>query len=150
MIPKDLSLNLDQECFKKTLSYYRLKSNPEEVVALQFLYKHSHGSHNVRDQIIFGILNSGGENLYKEKVTKDEKYWGKKVEENFELVERVVDTLFQWFGTIVGNSALRQFQETIDMVYQSRKTPFEELPSKLNDKDPFIAQLAKWRLETGM
>jgi hypothetical protein len=149
MIPKDLTLNLDQECFKKTLSFYRLSANPEEVVALQFLYKHSMGNLSLRDLIIQAILNKGGYNAYGEKVTKDEKHWGVAIEENYELVERVVDTLFQWFGTVVGVSTMRQFQETIDMVYQCKKIPFEELPLKIHDKDPFIAQLSQWRLETG-
>ena len=83
MIPKNLTLNLDQECFKKTLSFYRLKQNPEEVIALQFFYKHSTGNLPLRELVIQGILNKGGYNAYGEKVAKEEKHWGKAIEENF-------------------------------------------------------------------
>ncbi|MBP6856088.1 MAG: hypothetical protein KBC42_02910 [Candidatus Pacebacteria bacterium] len=97
----------------KSIKSHRLDGGIRERAALNFLLKRK-GSDNLMTTI-YSILamNEPFPDPFPTERTEIEKEWGKKFRENHEIVDRVVHTLFQWFGTNVGWAELMKFAEIL-------------------------------------
>lgn len=97
----------------KSIMCHRLDGGIRERAALNFLLKRKGDDSLINTVYSVLCMYESFPNPIPKNCTELEKEWGKKFRENREIVDRVVHTLFQWFGTNVGWAELMLFAEVM-------------------------------------
>lgn len=113
----------------KSIMFHRLDGSIRERAALNFLLK-DRGNGSLM-KTLYTILAMRNEVILPRQNTSFEEQWGAIFRENKEIVDRVLHTVFQWFGTNVGWAELQKIAEVMK---DWPNEPSEKLKKSLQKK----------------
>jgi len=120
-----------KELVKKIKKYcinsHRLEHDKREQLGLEYLMDYRGASgYQTQLELIKEVLFCMNKNHYNyQRLHLTKKKLVEKLIENEEVVDIVMCTLFQWFGTIVGSSDIKKLLDEIDSIdHTGKKEPY--------------------------